>query len=524
MNYSKELANYTNSTTDPCQLDASFFSNEFDSEYEQIVNGKPGYILWGIVFVLLTIIGNIGNVITIIILKRDPIISTLTILLIGLAVSDILAPQANAILAFTHFHLAHRYANSITFLKFNNFIRVFVQPLGSVFTMSSSWIITLTTLFRLIAVMCPFKARTLINKRLAICSLIAIFLLSLLSILPLYTLLVTTVRCTIDRKQAYSGYDINIKSDLLKAYIPVLQVLCFYLPWLTSLLLWFFLIRSLRNAERNFNTPKESLYSGASLSMSAYTSIRHHSKRTGSTLKKHQNNKNGSICSNNINLKNNSTKPVQQLVGLHDDYGASRRISVNFVQNRNRSYNRITLMIVVLCFINLICQLFTFVFIFELVYNKIIFASYLEYMSKVDDELLMQNSTTNATTISEPEFLDAKSRFPKFLSYSLLLNNIFLGVNHSCNLFIYIFTNPRFKHNFVSLVKRFKYFLCKTISIDQKKKVYMFKKVNNDDKVATGRNSYSIKPLFEHNFNSKRQVKKNINRTLEENVGGLKKN
>ena len=126
--------------------------SENDSEFERIVNGKPGFILWGIIFVLLTLFGNIGNIVTIIVLKREPIMSTLTILLIGLAISDILAPQANALLAFSHYHLASPYSNSIIFLKFNNLIRFIVQPLGTMFTMSSSWIITTTTLFRLIAV------------------------------------------------------------------------------------------------------------------------------------------------------------------------------------------------------------------------------------------------------------------------------------------------------------------------------------------------------------------------------------
>jgi hypothetical protein len=417
----------------------TFVSNANDTEYERIINGDPGYVIWGTVFVILTVIGNIGNIITIIILKRDPIISTLTILLIGLAISDILAPQANAILAFTHYHLSHRYSNSVLFLKFNNFVRFIIQPLGSMFTMSSSWIITLTTLFRLIAVMCPFKARTLINKRLAIFSLVGIFLFSLISIIPIYTLLVTKERCTPDRKHVYSGFDLNIRSKLLESYIPVLQVLCFYLPWLTSLLLWFFLIRSLRNAERTFAVcvqKKDSLCSiGASNSL--------YSKRNSSLLSKFPNKQrfSGSISSTVMDKKS------IPLIGLNDD-------TRNFnAQNRNRSYNRITLMIVVLCFINLICQLFTFVFIFELIYDKIVYKDYQAYMQKIEE--------TGVTTEPEREFLSARMKYPKFLSYSLLLNNIFLGINHSSNLFIYLITNSTFRHNFIYLIKRFKYFLCK---------------------------------------------------------------
>ena len=417
----------------------TFVSNVNDTEYERIINGDPGYVIWGTVFVILTIIGNIGNIITIIILKRDPIISTLTILLIGLAISDILAPQANAILAFTHYHLSHRYSNSVLFLKFNNFVRYIIQPLGSMFTMSSSWIITLTTLFRLIAVMCPFKARTLINKRLAIFSLVGIFLFSLISIIPIYTLLVTKERCTPDHKHVYSGFDIDIRSKLLEFYIPVLQILCFYLPWLTSLLLWFFLIRSLRNAERTFAVcvqKKDSLYSIGGQSNSLY------SKRNSSLLSKSPNKHcGGSISSTAMNRKS------MPLIGLNDD-------TRNFnAQNRNRSYNRITLMIVVLCFINLICQLFTFVFIFELIYDKIVYKDYLAYMKIIEE--------TGIRPEPEKEFLSARMKYPKFLSYSLLLNNIFLGINHSSNLFIYLITNPTFRHNFIYIIKRFKYFLCK---------------------------------------------------------------
>ena len=134
-------------------------------------------------------------------------------------------------------------------------------------------------------------------------------------------------------------------------------------------------------------------------------------------------------------------------IGLNDD-------TRNFnAQNRNRSYNRITLMIVVLCFINLICQLFTFVFIFELIYDKIVYKDYLAYMLKIEE--------TGVTTEPEREFLSARMKYPKFLSYSLLLNNIFLGINHSSNLFIYLITNSTFRHNFIYLIKRFKYFLCK---------------------------------------------------------------
>lgn len=85
-------------------------------EYESIVNGPQGYLLWGIVFVFIAFLGCIGNIITIIVLKRDPIMTSLNILLIALAISDILAPQANALLAVSFYHLSIRYGDSVEFL------------------------------------------------------------------------------------------------------------------------------------------------------------------------------------------------------------------------------------------------------------------------------------------------------------------------------------------------------------------------------------------------------------------------
>lgn len=90
-------------------------NSEFQ-EYESIVNGTQGYILWGIVFVLIAFLGCIGNIVTIIVLKRDPIMTTLNILLIALAISDILAPQANALLAASFYHLQPKYGHSAEFL------------------------------------------------------------------------------------------------------------------------------------------------------------------------------------------------------------------------------------------------------------------------------------------------------------------------------------------------------------------------------------------------------------------------
>jgi hypothetical protein len=402
------------------------------SEYEQIINGVQGYILWGVVFVLVAFFGCICNIITIIVLRRDPIMSTLTTLLIALAISDMLAPQANALLAFCHYHLSHKYGNSVNYLKMTDFLRHIIQPLSSMFTMSSSWIVTTTTLFRLIAVMWPFKARTLINKKCAIFALMLIFGFSLISIVPIYSGLIIRQKCTRDNKGQYMAFDLQMSEFLRKTYVPTLNVTCFYLPWLTSLTLWIFLIRSLRKSEKNFNisfVAKEFSITGAYGTASGINASNY--LNLDKSLLNRESYESSSQRNNSI-LADANNKLVQNSTGNIFSNNDSR---VNNAQTRMRSYNKITLMVVVLCFTNLICQIFTFVFIFEAIYN--------EYMSHLP-----------RTQGPESPTLDSKSRFPKFLAYSLLLNNIFLSISHSCNIFIYTFTNPRFKRNLISLFRR----------------------------------------------------------------------
>ena len=91
------------------------------------------------------------------------------------------------------------------------------------FTMSSSWIVTTTTLFRLIAVLWPFKARTLINRRFAVVSLLIIFGMSLASIMPLYASLIRKNKCTRDKRE-YLAFDMTTSELMAKAYMPMIQV------------------------------------------------------------------------------------------------------------------------------------------------------------------------------------------------------------------------------------------------------------------------------------------------------------
>ena len=372
------------------------FENEL--EFEKIVNGLHGYVLWGIIFILLTIFGIIGNVLTILVLRRDPNRSPLTILLMALAFSDMLAPLPNALISFSHYHLTEQFGESLVFLRYSNILRYIIQPFSTMFTMSSSWIVTTATLFRFIAVILPFKARILITKNSAYSALFIILIFGLFSIIPIYASLKKIIKCMNELK--YTVFAIQMTSEILqKIYLPGIQIVSFYLPWLICLVLWIFLLRSLKNHEKGMN-----------FSFRKYLN----SRAPDST-------------------KNLTRKNAHGIDSMIFNY-----------QTRLSSYNKITLMVVALCFTNLICRLFTFVFIFEVVFNQYQF-------KKIENNQLI-NQDINLG------FEYAKTQFPKFLAYSLLLNNIFLCINHSCNIFIYTFTNPRFKNNLISLFKKMRFF------------------------------------------------------------------
>lgn len=389
-------------------------------EYEQIINGAQGFILWGIVFVIIAFLGLIGNIITIIVLKKEPILTNLNILLIALAISDILAPMANALLAISFYHMSKPYENSVNFLIFNDILRYFIQPLSTMFTMSSSWILTTTTLFRLIAVMLPFQARSIISKRFAIICLFLIFGLGLVSIFPLYANLIRKTKCTRDNQVKYIAFDMTSSEFMGKYYVPIIQTLCFYLPWCLALILWLFLLKALRKSEKTFN-----------FSVNSKDSPRN------STLLKNSF-KNHNIFGHSVHSHNLENSSIHN----HNPVQNSR---INNAKTRQKSYNRITLMVVVLTFTNLFCRLFTFVFIFEVIYNQFLKSKYLPDDNEINDLL-----TQNETNYQQPFnyfVLNSKYHFPKFLAYSLLLNNIFLCINHSSNIVIYTITNPRFRRN-----------------------------------------------------------------------------
>ena len=387
--------------------------------------------------------------------------SALTILLIALAISDMLAPQANALIAFSHYHLSNKFSDSVSYLKFDDFLRFIIHPLSTMFTMSSSWIVTLATFFRLIAVIWPFKARTLINKRFAMLSVLIIFGFSTIFIIPIYSSLEKTVKCTRDSKTQYETLGIVIKSGILsKAYMPTMQIMCFYLPWLIALILWLFLLRSLRKSEKNFNFTFYSSKESSSINQSINNSIYNIIEKSMIVKQESFINTNFNEGCSKYNLNGSIRVSKSGCMNQNTD---SR---MNNAQTRLRSYNKITLMVVVLCFTNLICRVFTFVFIFESIFN--------EYISRNLTHLINEPLLNNSSVISN-EFIyeDAKIKFPKFLAYSLLLNNIFLCINHCCNIFIYTLTNPRFKRNLIIMIKRNKIFRHFQKNLDQQNHEYI---------------------------------------------------
>lgn len=174
----------------------------------------------------------------------------------------------------------------------------------------------------------------------------------------------------------------------------------FYLPWLIALTLWIFLLRSLRRSERNFNVTFIAKDSPSTNTLALPPYLQQQQSRElnstttiggGTTIN------NGSINSNHHNHHHYNNHHHQNPVSRRTSGLFSKRPSnfdmfcdlthgstksstnggtmssilhnndsrINNAQTRLRSYNRITLMVVVLCFTNLICRVFTFVFIFE---------------------------------------------------------------------------------------------------------------------------------------------------------------
>ncbi len=302
----------------------------------------------------------------------------------------------------------------------------------------------------------PLKAKQLINKRYTYLSLILIFGCSLISIIPLYASLHKKQKCTKGDNQQlvlYEAFDMQVNSELMvKFYLPTIQSLSFYIPWLISLILWLFLLRSLRKSEKDF---------------------RMNIRETETTLRRRWNNQpsisrfDSLIFDINLTDSNNLTKAKQKIkrknINKTESISSSILNRSNITQfeqassfNRTSSVNKVTLMVVVLCFTNLVCRLFTFVFLFEVIYNEYMKSKYQNMEDTYFNASLVYDELYSNNTINFKASENTRSQFPKFMSYSLLLNNVFLCINHSCNIFIYTFTNPRFKKNVIRLFHNFK--------------------------------------------------------------------
>lgn len=147
----------------------------------------------------------------------------------------------------------------------------------------------------------------------------------------------------------------------------------FYLPWLIALTLWIFLLRSLRRSERNFNVTFIAKDSPSTNTLAIQPFLQQHQNANNMTANNHSSSGIFSKRPSNIEMYYDAQGSGKSLSNNGTAYILNNTDSrINNAHTRLRSYNRITLMVVVLCFTNLICRVFTFVFIFE-VYLTLLF-------------------------------------------------------------------------------------------------------------------------------------------------------
>ena len=241
--------------------------------------------------------------------------------------------------------------------------------------MSSSWIVTTTTLFRLIAVVAPLKSRILITKKVAYYTLAVIYGFGLISIIPIYSRLMYVEKCTKHTKIRFKGLGIQVlaasfiqkvytpglnhfsfyqykpDSFILKNFFKGMQVMCFYLPWIIALFLWFFLLRSLKNHDKNLH------YSFGNVKRCQ--SINNSNTDSNIQLFKGKNRKNSSYLEMKHRLTKSTPNTAESSINSHN----KKVISISKLRSRN--VNKISLTVVVLCFTNLICRYVFTVLIFK---------------------------------------------------------------------------------------------------------------------------------------------------------------
>ncbi|CAF1373609.1 unnamed protein product [Adineta steineri] len=284
------------------------------------LEGLSGKILWGVLQVILMVLGNIGNVLTLIVLNRRLMRKGgVNNLLQGLAISDIIAPTLACIP-----HIIYYYGPK-TNGAVGGFVNSFILPVATGATFCSNWIVVTITSFRLMIVVKPLYSQVYCSSENERRALIVIFLFSILSIMPYY----------------YFRSNMEVL-DILKVVSAVLSLLG---PWVICVILWILLIR---------------------------------------------------IVSREIGPKKSN-----QFI-LHSEV----------VAQRLKSKSKITRMVLIICFFNIICQLPVLVLtIFSLINNN------------------------------PCGYINA-SIFVCLLFISTLL----LTVNHSVNFFIYSLTNSKFRY------------------------------------------------------------------------------
>ncbi|CAF0792714.1 unnamed protein product [Rotaria sordida] len=307
-------------TTDPTTATSDNTTICADQIMSDVLEGLSGKLLWGIIQLILMFFGNIGNILTLIVLNRRLMRKGgVNNLLQGLAISDIVAPTLACIP-----HIIYYYGPKTNY-KLINFVNSFVLPVATGATFCSNWIVVTITCFRLMIVVKPLYSQVYCSSRNERKALTIIFLFSILSIVPYYY------------------YRLNSDAlTIVKVISAILSLLC---PWVICVVLWILLIR---------------------------------------------------IVNREI-----GTKKSQEFI-LHSE----------IVAQRLKSKSRITKMVLIICFFNIICQLPVLI---------------LTIFGLIDS---------------------CPCGYIRALVFVCLLfiSNLLLIVNHSINFFIYSLTNCKFRY------------------------------------------------------------------------------
>ncbi|CAF1074044.1 unnamed protein product [Adineta steineri] len=285
----------------------------------ELLEGPSGRIIWGVIQIILMAFGDIGNILTLIVLNRRLMRKGgINNLLQGLAISDIVAPTLACIPHIIYYYGPRTNDSAI------NFINLYVMPLATGATFCSNWIVVTITSFRLTIVLKPLYSQLYCSSRNEKKVLIIIFFFSILSITPYYY---------------YQSH-----ADALNVLKVISAILSLLVPWVICVILWILLLRI-------------------------------------------------------VNREIGSKKSREFI--LHSE----------IITQRLKSKSRITKMILIICFCNIICQLPVLI---------------LTILGLIND-----NPCGYISAI--------------FFVCLLFLSNLLLIVNHSINFFIYSLTNTKFR-------------------------------------------------------------------------------